>query len=66
MQIRVHNEYKNDRHVVLGFKKFGCGGVRKHAKHGRKGVNRVYVLNTLFTNFLLVGEITSDMVVETK
>eukprot|EP01052_Picozoa_sp_SAG31_P018533 SAG31_NODE_1316_length_8838_cov_11.005031_6_plen_66_part_00 len=63
MQIRVRKQYGSDRHVCLGWKHNGKGGVRKHARHGKKGVNRVLVLNTVFTNFCLCGVITSDMMV---
>ena len=47
MQIQIAAQYKDDDRVVLGFSKFGCGGVRAEAKLGRKGVNRNYVLNTV-------------------
>ena len=47
VQIRIAALYKHDDQVVLGFSKFGCGGVRAKAKLGRKGVNRIYVPNTV-------------------
>ena len=44
--IRIAAQYEDDDRVVLGFSKFGCGGVRAKTKLG-KGVNRIYVPNTV-------------------
>ena len=62
MQIQIAAQYKDDDRVVLGFSKFGRGGVRANAKLG-KGVNRKYVSNTAFTNFWVGGVLTNDMVI---
>ena len=63
VQIRVHELYKNDNRVRLGFQNFGRGGVRSHAKLGRNGIDRLYVPNTVFTNFWVGGVVTSSMIV---
>ena len=45
VHMQIAAQYMDDDHVVLGFSKSGCGGVRAKVKLGRKGVNRLYVPN---------------------
>ena len=56
----MHELYKNDNRVRLDF---GGGGVRSHARLGRKGIDRIRVPNKVFTNFWVGGVVTSSMIV---